>query len=350
MVALARAVAIALACAACSSPRAPECDPGFDGADCAHPTLRATPVAAALRDAHASFWDGSAIRGDDGRWHLFASRFANGCGLSAWKTNSECVRAVADAPLGPYAVEETVVPAFCHNPSIRRANDGAYLLYSIGQLVDPSTLVSTCMDGRTLALPPSSGLVTSVCTIRVQSAPSVRGPWSAPVEITNAGWVPLCPTNPAPVVNDDGSIALFFRAYQLGDGGAPVERLFRSDAPSWRGPYTFPREPLFLREAEDPFVWRAGGRGLRMLYNDKFTDPANVGGLALANDEATWATAGSAYALDVAMSDGTTLHVSRRERPSIAWTPDRGAVLFTAIAPSSGDDGSYVIATPLTSF
>jgi hypothetical protein len=86
-----------------------------------------------------------------------------------------------------------------------------------------------------------------------------------------------------------------------------------------------------------------------MLFNDKFTSPGDVGGLAIAGDEVTWAPSGDVYGLDVSMADGTTLHVARRERPSITWTKNgAGAVLYTGVVPSQTSDQSYVMATPLT--
>jgi hypothetical protein len=310
-----------------------------------------TPIDGGLSDPAASFWDGSAMRGDDGRWHLFASRFANACGLSSWRTNSECVHAVAAGPLGPFAVDSVVTPAFCHNPVVRRAKDGTFLLFSIGHALDPSALLTGCKAGVTLTTPPSA-VDPNVCSIRVQSAASITGPWQAPIELTNAGTLPpACPTNPSPVLYDDGSVALFVRAYQV-DGSQTLERLFRMDAPSWQGPYALGApSPLFQRPGEDPFVWRSADGSLRMLFNDKFTDPSEVGGLAIDADAdgGAWTPSGGAYGLDVPTQDGTTLHVARRERPSIAWTPDgTGAVLYTGIVPSPSDDHSQVIATPLT--
>src|ERR1700728_3822857 len=65
------------ACRSSSPPPATGCDPGFDGPGCTQLTALPTPVSGALSDPATSFWDGSAIQGDDGRWHLFASRFVN---------------------------------------------------------------------------------------------------------------------------------------------------------------------------------------------------------------------------------------------------------------------------------
>src|SRR5690242_16012391 len=47
-------------------------------------------------------WCGSMIQGEDGRYHLFYSRWPRKLGHVAWVTHSEVARAVADNPLGPY--------------------------------------------------------------------------------------------------------------------------------------------------------------------------------------------------------------------------------------------------------
>jgi hypothetical protein len=341
--------------AGCSSSKAPTpsapiaCDPGFSGPSCATLTPLPSPVAGALDDAQASYWDGSAIEDASGSWHLFASRFVNGCGLSSWTTNSECVHAVAATPLGPFQVDSVVTPAFCHNPVIRRADDGTYLLYSIGAPVDPSMLVTNCQGGVTLATVPTTSN-PSTCDIRVQSAPSLTGPWQAAMTFTSSGSIPLCPTNPAPVVEGGGAVALYFRAYQAGGDAGVTELLFGTEAPAWSGPYAFGAlRPLFERQGEDPFVWRSNDGSLRMLFNDKFTSPTEVGGFAIRGDGGEWAPAGNVYGLDISLQDGTTLHAARRERPSIAWTADgAGAVLYTGVVPTADSDRAYVMATPLT--
>jgi hypothetical protein len=353
--------ALALGCASCSRgqpdgggdaggpPPPSTCDPGFaDPPNCSTFVAQPTISSYGLRESGTSFWDGSGVLGDDGRYHLFASRFANACGLSTWSPNSECVRAVSGSPLGPFQVEELLVPAFCHNPTVRRAADGTFLLFYIGAPTPAAQLVTTCTAGHTVS-DTSSGLVTSVCSINVISSPSVLGPWSAPVQLTDDGWIPLCPTNPAPVLADDGSVELYFRGYQLGDDGGTVERLFVASATTYGGPYApVSYEPLFTRPAEDPFVWkRADGRGYRLLFDDKFTDPVNVGGQAASPDETSFAPAGSAYGLEVPLTDGTVQTVVRRERPQILWLNDEQGVLYNGVQPSSADDSSYVLAVPI---
>ena len=56
-------------------------------------------------------WDPSVIKGEDGRYHMFASRWSKKYGFGNWVTNSEVVRAISDTPEGPSEFVEVVLPA-----------------------------------------------------------------------------------------------------------------------------------------------------------------------------------------------------------------------------------------------
>ncbi|HKI87430.1 MAG TPA: glycoside hydrolase family protein, partial [Draconibacterium sp.] len=86
-------------------------------------------------------WGASVIRGEDGKYYAFASRwpkkypFFNG-----YIFYSEVVRAVSDKPEGPFAFQEVVLKPrgskywdgrTTHNPTIHKSGD-TYLLYYIG--------------------------------------------------------------------------------------------------------------------------------------------------------------------------------------------------------------------------
>ena len=84
------------------------------------------------KDDNYWIWCGSAIVGDDGRYHLFASRWEKKYGFSAnWLYRCEIVRCASDTPEGPYQYEETVLSARSaayfdgrnvHNPCIRESD------------------------------------------------------------------------------------------------------------------------------------------------------------------------------------------------------------------------------------
>jgi hypothetical protein len=86
-------------------------------------------------------WCGSVIKGDDGKYHMFASRWPKTTGFGPyWLTNSEIVHAVSDKPAGPYKFSDIALPPrgsefwdgqMTHNPAIRKYK-GTYLLYYTG--------------------------------------------------------------------------------------------------------------------------------------------------------------------------------------------------------------------------
>jgi hypothetical protein len=47
------------------------------------------------------YWDGQIIKGPDGKYHMFASRWDQARGHNGWGS-SLAVHAVADNPVGPY--------------------------------------------------------------------------------------------------------------------------------------------------------------------------------------------------------------------------------------------------------
>lgn len=96
------------------------------------------PVGGGFRMEHWWVWCGSVVRGEDGRYHMFASRWPKWLPMHpGWLIRSEIVRAVSDTPEGPYTYAETVLPArgaeywdgrSTHNPHIIRQGDQYLLL------------------------------------------------------------------------------------------------------------------------------------------------------------------------------------------------------------------------------
>ena len=56
-------------------------------------------------------WCGSVIKGEDGKYHMFASRWPKPPGFGPyWLTNSEIVHAVSELPAGPYTFSDVALP------------------------------------------------------------------------------------------------------------------------------------------------------------------------------------------------------------------------------------------------
>lgn len=70
------------------------------------------PVNGGFRMEGYWVWCGSVIKGEDGRYHLFASRWKKNQPMHpGWLFGSEIVRAVSDRPEGPYTFQEVVLTA-----------------------------------------------------------------------------------------------------------------------------------------------------------------------------------------------------------------------------------------------
>jgi hypothetical protein len=118
-------------------------------------SVRLAPVDSSniLIDPGHYTWCGSAIRGEDGRYYLFYSRWPHGPrttdddslnrifnGFRGWQKYSEIAVAVSDRPAGPYRHLKTILKGdfsaerwdryTFHNPQVNRFN-GRYYLYFI---------------------------------------------------------------------------------------------------------------------------------------------------------------------------------------------------------------------------
>ena len=57
-------------------------------------------------------WGSSVVKGDDGKYHMFVSRFPQSLPFHpGWMVASEIVHAVSDVPQGPYQFSEVALPA-----------------------------------------------------------------------------------------------------------------------------------------------------------------------------------------------------------------------------------------------
>ncbi|MDU0354745.1 hypothetical protein RS130_13205 [Paraglaciecola aquimarina] len=90
-----------------------------------------------------SIWGGSLVKGEDGLYHMFYSRWPKKLGWE-WVNYSEVAHAVSASPFGPFKHSDVALPergaAFwdgsaTHNPTIHKF-DGKYYLYYMGNYGD----------------------------------------------------------------------------------------------------------------------------------------------------------------------------------------------------------------------
>lgn len=306
-------------------------------------------------------WCGSAVAGEDGRFHLFASRWPKRYPFfHGYLAASEVVRAVADDPAGPYVFAEVVLPArgeawwdgrMTHNPFIVRRGD-EYLLFYIGATYAGETPTAAAMQALR-AEPGGNGRYFgwySTIRIGMARAPSVYGPWRRPDRPTldhdPAGWDNAVITNPAPCLAPDGRILLYYRGAgnKLGLAwAASPDEAFARPLPH---PVADPGEGLTI---EDPCVFWDGEQ-YEMICKDltgRITGEFHAGIHLLSPDGLAWRLAepAKAWSRTIRWDDGTSTTQASLERPFILCQNGRPSHLFVATAdgpgPREGRPGHY---------
>jgi hypothetical protein len=280
-------------------------------------------------------WCNSVVKGDDGLYHMFASRWPKRLPFHpGWMIASEVVHAIAKTAEGPYKFSDVALPArgaqywdgrSTHNPRIVRHKD-KWVLFYMGS-THPFADVT---DGKLLTLDSPYAVVgRSNKRIGVAVASSPFGPWKrqdAPALDTKPGtFYSFLTSNPAPYINDDGSAILIFKAREYRDK-FPYQgdmTIGVAKAPRYDGPYTVALpEPIFgmgrVGEMEDPYIWKDRD-GFHMLAKDQrgtITGEKHGGLLAHSRDALHWQLDKSpkAYTRTITWSDGKVETMGQLER------------------------------------
>lgn len=324
--------------------------------------LQPVPAGAVFEDPAWCIWCGSAIRGDDGNYHLFYSRWPSRLGHKAWVTHSEIARAVAKNPAGPYRHVEVVLPArgekfwdgsCTHNPTILRVGK-KFCLYYMGNygdgVVPPQSLNWTHRNHQ---------------RIGVATADSPAGPWTRldrpVIDVSPDSAAPdaLMTSNPAVTVRPDGGVLMVYKAVATkgpAPFGGPVVHLVAT-APQPEGPFTKNLTPIFTKPgehfaAEDPFIWHDGDR-YRGIVKDN--DGIFTGrGYSLANWESrdgfAWRPAKHVFVTtpEIIWTDRRRRKLEALERPQLVFSAEgTPVVLLCAGAYETGRARSFNVAIPL---
>lgn len=93
----------------------------------------------AIREADFHVWGASPVVDEQGKVHLFASRWPKAVGVDpGWRSHSEIAHYIAETPVGPFQYVETVLRGSgnetwdrygIHNPNVHKVGDQYVLLY-----------------------------------------------------------------------------------------------------------------------------------------------------------------------------------------------------------------------------
>ena len=230
-------------------------------------------------------WGGSAIRGPDGLYHMFASRWDERLGHGAWVMSSEVVHGTSPSPLGPFEFRAVVLPRrgpaywdgmATHNPTAHwDSSRREYALFYTGitySFPPPEPAVGLFANRSAYEFAWNSK------RIGVAFSRTLDGPWrrlDAPVLPTSpaGAWDAGITSNAAPYVAADGSVTLFYKSLACGYPERNQRKgvhfhIGAARAPTPAGPYTrVGSEPILgwaavPLVAEDPFAWRCARTGV----------------------------------------------------------------------------------------
>lgn len=313
-------------------------------------------------------WCGSVAKGEDGNYHMFASRWKKSLPFHpGWGVASEIVRAVSPTPEGPYRFAEVVLGPrgagwwdgrSAHNPVIQKCGD-TYLLFYIG---------------TTFPYPdvPEDGSLTHdsyqwLCArahkrIGIATAKSILGPWQRPgrpaLDVRPGYFDDFLVSNPAPCLHEDGSCLLIYktRTYRkppytgcTGNGMFSGMKLGAAWAGHWSGPFRrLADRPLFEGDGtegivEDPFVWKTAG-GYAMIAKDwdgAYTGDAGSAVYARSTNGVDWKVSPEpAFSRDVLWDDGVTRRMGNLDRPFLLFD-EAGNATHLFAATNDGSEAGF---------
>lgn len=357
------------------------CYDGWKGKTCeVLDLLPVDPAQAGLKlpNNDSSTWGGSVVY-RDGLFHMFASEILNNCGLYAWTTNSQVIRAVSEAPYGPYRKVQVILPPFAHDANVMEAPTGEVVLYVTALAgVKPrdcrtphsvSHNASTTTARRQAAEDDATKNSTSLPKdTYMMWAPHPEGPWSEPVLVLNSTiwntdyWAKnhrfaKCDSNLNGIILDDQS---FLGLWRRCEGENLLTIPHTLTATSWRNASSYQPniDPLFVlggSGAEDPSnVWTTTtsdivGQAYHAIFHDEQSTRCMLGQCsangrhAFSLDGKSWRYSSvDAYQRNVSFVGGTSISVDTRARPHIILDPHTGRPIALSTGLKETDASGYV--------
>ena len=323
--------------------------------------LQPIPRQAILQEDDYYVWGASPVKGDDGKYHLYYSRWKKEYGFEAWVTRSEIAHAVSDHLFGPYHFADVALPErggdfwdghTTHNPTIQKW-DGKYYLYYMGNRGDR-------VDQK-------QGLNWSHRNnqrIGVAVSDSPAGPWkrfdkplldaSADSTASDA----LLVSNPSITKRPDGKFLMVYKAVgkkkRLPFGGPVVHLTAVADAPT--GPFVKNPKLAFTNPgvnfaAEDPYVWCQDGRYYAIVKDmaGYFTKVGRSLALFVSDNGVDWHQAKHSLASKLILNwqDNPCDTVVRLERPQLYIEEGLPKALFVAVTPKEQGKLTFNVHIPL---
>jgi len=275
---------------------------------------------------HWSYWDGSVIKGKDGKYHLFGSRWDQAGGHHEWHA-SKAVHAVSDRLCGPYVDKGLCWPddrgGLGHNVHSLVMKDGRY-----------AVVVSETRPGDVFVADAPDGPWTHLGKLQV-----------ADNEFKNMGAM----SNVSMMLRPDGAYQIIARS-----GAIWISR------EGILGPYEIQGNSIYyqtkgidLKDLEDPVIWHNGG-----LYHVVVNGWSNRRAFHLTSVDGIndWKYRGVAYDATrdfIRHTDGTVNRWNKLERPGVVIENGHVVAMTFAVIDVPKDDdkgndphGSKIIVVP----
>jgi len=335
----------------CSNGGTCKCDPQWTGDNC--DLLNLKPALSGksngYQEENTSSWGGSVLQVGS-QYHMFVSRISGGCGLNCWQGNSEIAHVAASSPLGPFTLQEIVLPYFAHGPTIHQLSDGTFLLLHLGCSTpghpipdhDPCTCPWHNGTSPKTMKSVTSKKIPDACGsdyISLNTASSVSGPWTTIGQKNpKANWASGT-TNPGIFISANDSIMMAYRG-NLKTTDSANERLGVAYASSWKSDFVDPRSvPVFSHEGEDPYIYQDKRGNFHIIYHDM--DGSDKGAHGYSRDGITWYNGDvPCYTGEVHFDDGTSKKFQKRQRPQLIVEGGVPRYLYTGVMPG-GNTGDY---------
>lgn len=325
--------------------------------------LKEAPINGGFQMEDYWVWGSSVIKGDDGIYHMYASRWPKWLPFHpGWMVASEIVHATSDVPEGPYKFQDVALGVrgaqywdgrSCHNPKIVKYK-GVYILYYMGSTHPFEDITKDNIDEFDLN---SKWCIAGRWGKRVGMATSNSpyGPWKrldAPIlDVSPNTFYSFLTSNPSPLIKEDGSVVLLFKGRSYQEDGIKHSDMAIgvATAPKYDGKYSVVKnEPLFsmerFGEIEDPHLW-SDDSGYHMIAKDqrgKITGGQGDGLLAHSKNGIDWVIDENpkAYTKTIQWDNGDTIRQGQLERPFVLVEKGKPTHIFFATMDGPGGFGN----------
>lgn len=290
-----------------------------------------------------NYWDGKILRGRDGKYRMFASRWDQALGHKAWG-GSKAISAISNSLLGPYRDTGLLWPndqaGLGHNVTALRLPDGRFAVV-VSETRQGTVFVSRSIDGPFRKL--------GTITFDESRYPLLKTPGD---RVDNRGTPPQRLSNASVILRPDGAFQIVPRSGQVLISRTGI-----------LGPYQVMGDSVYyglsgipqrdMRAYEDPVIWYSGG-WYHIIVNHWRERRAYH--LLSRNGITGWRFQGLAYepsAEFIRYATGVVNHWDKLERPGVVIENGHVVAMTFAVTDTPKDSqtgnnghGSKIIVVP----